>query len=102
LKRFQEDKGMAATGQLNSRVIGALGFDPQRFVADNYGRSEGYRSPGERGVRSGSEPGRHYWYSGRDRDYGYGGGDGSPDSNGCDESIVSFVSGEQAARNLVN
>jgi len=47
LKDFQEDKGMAATGRLNRRVIGALGFDPERFAADG-GNYFGYGGRGPR------------------------------------------------------
>jgi peptidoglycan hydrolase-like protein with peptidoglycan-binding domain len=32
LKNFQQEKGMAATGQLNRRSLSALGLNPQRFA----------------------------------------------------------------------
>jgi hypothetical protein len=38
---------MAVTGQLNRRVIGALGFDPQRFAPDD-GHYFGYSGRGQR------------------------------------------------------
>jgi peptidoglycan hydrolase-like protein with peptidoglycan-binding domain len=52
LRSFQQQKGMAATGRLDRRVIGALGLNPQRFATGESRPTSGRSvSPGGRRYR---------------------------------------------------